>query len=519
MTNPADSLPTPARELYLRGQAAQAAGDAATALQAFQQANQLAPDQEPILAALGALAMAVQDWAAGEQIHRHLNTLFPGRHLARLALAIFNQQRHSDALPILEEMANSGRIDLNCALAYATCLERCGEVDRAITIMISIYRAAPTSSMAVLLTSAFLRLGRRAELDQWLPTVLADHPGHDQLLAARSEHAFLSGDYGTGFDFMSHRWSIAQEQPKCVQLACPVWDGTPFAGTLLVTAEQGLGDEILSSSMFEELVRIGQPALIDCDRRLLPVFRRSFPALAFCDRHGPELLDRSRQPGCRKIEGLELGRYFRRDITGMPRRASWLLADPERVAHWRHWLDQTCPGKITVGLSWRSHRHLLGSAKTIPLPDLAPLIRDPRLACIRLQYSNIDADLAALAQQYPDARLLQAPGLDPTQDIDGLFAMIAALDTVVTSSNTTAHIAGALGVPTRVMLPGSRYVLWYWGHDGEQAPWYPALQLFRGPPRMSWPALAGVVAEVVARHGKHPPLPVFSATAQQQEQP
>lgn len=496
MTTPTPALPADARTHLELGQRCQSAGDLVSALREYQLAAQLAPNSEPILAALGALAMQVQDWPAAERIHASLEQLFPGRHQARLGLALFNQQRFRDALPVLQAMADTGNIDVNCALAYAVCLERCDQADRSVQVMISIYRGTRTEHMAVLLASALLRLGRRAELDEWLPQLLADHPTHGQLLGARSEHGFLSGDYGTGFDYMQHRWALAQEQPKAARLACPVWDGQPFAGTLLVTAEQGLGDEILSSSMFEELVRIGQRAVIDCEPRLLPVFRRSFPELAFTDRTGDELVQRATAPATRKIEALELGRFFRRDIARMPTRPAWLKADPARTAHWRDWLAQQFPGRIPVGLSWRSHRHLLGDSKSIPLPELAALLGDPRLVCINLQYGDITPDLACLPAD-GTLMLAQPPGLDTTRDIDGLFALCAALPAVATCSNTTAHVAGALGVPTWAMLPGNRYVLWYWGHEGSRTPWYPALHLFRGPPRTSWPELAASVAQSI----------------------
>lgn len=497
MSSPDTTLPPAAQAALDEGRRHHEARDLAAALQAYQRANALAPDSEPVLAALGALAMDARDWPAAERIHRLLETRFPGRHLARLALAVFNQQRHADALPLFERMAGAGNIDANCALAYAMCLERCGHPERAIGVMISIYRATGGEQMAVLLISAFLRLGRRAELDEWLPRVLAAHPDNGQLLAARSEHGFLSGDYGTGFDYVRHRWAVAMEKPKAAEMACPYWDGQPFDGTLLVTAEQGLGDEILSSSMFEELVARGQHAIIDCEPRLLPVFRRSFPALAFADRSNRELVQSGLDPRNRKIEALELGRFFRRDMADMPRRTSWLSADPQRVAHWRRWLAEQFPGRRTVGLSWRSNRHLLGDSKTIPLGALGGLLENPGLACINLQYGDIAPDLATLPS--PTAsRLHLAPGLDATRNIDDLFALIAALDAVVTCSNTTAHIAGAQGMPTFVMLPGSRYVLWYWGHDGARTPWYPSLQLFRGPPRKDWQALAGDVLATLA---------------------
>src|SRR3546814_16287090 len=67
------------------------------------------------------------------------------------------------------------------------------------------------------------------------------------------------------------------------------------------------------------------------------------------------------------------------------------------------------------------------------------------------------------------------------QDLDGFAAQVAAMDMVITTSNTTAHMAGALGRPTWVMLHQGISPHWYWGRDGETTPWYPSLRLLRQP--------------------------------------
>ena len=69
------------------------------------------------------------------------------------------------------------------------------------------------------------------------------------------------------------------------------------------------------------------------------------------------------------------------------------------------------------------------------------------------------------------------PNLDPTNDIDGLVSQINMCDMVVTTSNVTAHLAGAVGKKGIILLPYSRGKLWYW-HDGQgQSLWYPSLNL------------------------------------------
>src|SRR3546814_1900249 len=90
------------------------------------------------------------------------------------------------------------------------------------------------------------------------------------------------------------------------------------------------------------------------------------------------------------------------------------------------------------------------------------------------------------------------PGIDPTRNLDGLAAQIAALDCVVSSSNSTVHIAGALGMPCYVLLPAGRGRMWYWPRAGETSPWYSSIRLLRQQQAGEWGA---VVAGAVRRMG------------------
>src|SRR6185312_5650483 len=73
----------------------------------------------------------------------------------------------------------------------------------------------------------------------------------------------------------------------------------------------------------------------------------------------------------------------------------------------------------------------------------------------------------------------QDPEVDAMGDLDDFFAQVAALDLVVSTSNTTVHVAGALNVNCWLLLPHGVGTLWYWFADREDSPWYPSLRLFR----------------------------------------
>jgi len=72
--------------------------------------------------------------------------------------------------------------------------------------------------------------------------------------------------------------------------------------------------------------------------------------------------------------------------------------------------------------------------------------------------------------------------------------LMTACDRIITVSNTTAHLAGALGCDTWVLVPGGGGKLWYWGHQGEATPWYPTVRLMRQTQQGDWRILLDRVA-------------------------
>ncbi len=111
-----------------------------------------------------------------------------------------------------------------------------------------------------------------------------------------------------------------------------------------------------------------------------------------------------------------------------------------------------------------------------------------------LQYGDTVAERAQAGFD-----LVHLDDLDLFGDIDGLAALITACDRVVSVSNTTAHLASALGIPTAVVVPFGNGQLWYWGNDGTRTPWYPSARIFRQREAGQWDdVLASVAQEFIA---------------------
>jgi tetratricopeptide (TPR) repeat protein len=247
------------------------------------------------------------------------------------------------------------------------------------------------------------------------------------------------------------------------------------ARRVAVWSEQGLGDQILFTTLLPELSRRGIGAVVEVDARLIGLYRRSLPDFQFttpaasgtdfagCDFHVPM---------------GSLPRLFRRDgasFAAQPR--ALLRPDPARVEA----VARALGGAGALAISWRSPqagaRRALGERKSVPLESFAALAAREDVRLLDLQYGEVGEERRAFESRHPGV-LLRLDGLDTRDDLEGVAAALTACGRLVTASNATAHLAGALGVPTVILLPRGWAPFSYWvaGADGRSL-WYPSVAI------------------------------------------
>jgi tetratricopeptide (TPR) repeat protein len=281
----------------------------------------------------------------------------------------------------------------------------------------------------------------------------------------------LKGDWAEGWAL--YEWGSAAGKRAGMRKLEREWDGQVIQGSLLVLPEQGVGDEIFYSGMLNDLQGLAASITVGVDPRLLPLYQRSFDHVnVVSSKELPDMQSYDAQ-----IHMASLGRYFRSDADAFKRiRSPYLKADAERT---RSLCQQVASeSKLVCGLSWVSKNKDLGPDKSLRLQDLSPILELPGLTFVDLQYGDTAAERAAL-QESTGIQVRHIDEVDNFNDIDALAALIEACDVVVTVSNTTAHLAGALGKKVLIMVPCSFGLLWYWHVDRSDSPWYPSAQLFR----------------------------------------
>lgn len=341
---------------------------------------------------------------------------------------------------------------------------------------------------------AFLELGRLPEAMECYRRALALQPDYALSAFHLALARLLLGDYRQGWDDYELR-QLDKDYPQQTR-AHPRWDGSSLSGrTILIQREQGLGDEIMFASCMPQVVEAAAHCIIECEPRLLGIFRRSFPTATVFESTPDGSLPReiAERAIDFSIPAGSLPRFLRKGLDDFPRHDGYLKADRQRVARWRERLSLLGPG-IKAGIAWTGGvRKTRRGARSLPLEAWLPILRLPGVSFVSLQYTADARDeVTAFSKRHgvPVEHWNEA-----IEDYEETAALVCALDLVVSVCTAVIHLTGALGRPVWVMAPYSPE--WRYGFSGSTMPWYPSARVFRQPAYGAWePVTESVAAEL-----------------------
>jgi tetratricopeptide (TPR) repeat protein len=338
--------------------------------------------------------------------------------------------------------------------------------------------------------------GRFDEALDHYERLIAESPGVVEYRWNRGVANLALGRFGAAWEDYELRKRRPDARGVHALYPFPAWDGSPLEGrSILVYGEQGLGDEIMFASCLPEVAARAGLCVIECDDRLVPIYRRSFPGARIEARGATRERDwRVACPGLELQAAVgSLPRWLRARVEDFPATAGYLVPHPGRAAVWRRQLEAAGAG-ATVGVSWRGGtRRTRGDLRSLTLGELAPLFDRTGKVFVVLQRDVTQEERAWLKKR---SNLL-LPEIPP--DPEELAALISVLDLTITVPATTLHLAGALGRPVWALLTKSPEWRYLW--QGERMPWYPSARLIRQAQSGDW---AGVVSAVCERLERWP---------------
>jgi len=481
-----------------RGALAEATGDAAAALADYQQAVILAPGlaaawfaRGNALAALGRAEAALDSYDRAVALQPDLAEarLNRGRALETLGRLDAALDNYAAAVALRpgwpEALSNQG-----------AALREAGRLDAALAAFDQALAAAPERAelhynrgLVLYAQGAFL-----AAADSY-QRALTLRPEYGEAALNRAISLLTAGDFARGWPAFEARWRIEPQASLMRSFPQPRWSGdAPLAGRrLLLYSEQGYGDTLQMCRYIPLLAAQGAWVALEVEPPLLPLLR-GLPGLSALVAKGDPL------PAFDiHCPLLSLPLACGTTLDTIPAAASYLTADPARRTAWAERLGPE-PGR-RIGLAWSGHaRHKNDRHRTLPLAALTGLLAEPGLGFLSLQ-RELRPDDAALLPTLP----LRHFGEDLT-DFAETAALCDLVDLVISVDTSVAHLAGALGRPTWILLP-AQATDWRWLTGRRDSPWYPSVTLYRQRPGEGWEA----VLERVRADLRGSPGPVRSA--------
>lgn len=503
---------------YLMGIARERAGDFASSIKAYECALALLPRHAEVANDLGRLAYRMDMKPQAEKLFRHFLIQYPGNAeaLNNLVCAVRDQLRYDEAVELLRPAIVNHPNNATLWNTMGTVVAEQGDFpnaqiffEEALTQDAGFYKARYN------LGNARLALGDPHGALQACEAALKQVRARGEQMMmqlARSTIFMTLGRIGEGWDEYEARLDPHFADTTHFLFDRPQWaPGADLAGkSILVVAEQGLGDEILFSNVLPDVIeRMGPNGRLTLavEPRLVPLFERTYPAVrvvahATYERAGktiriaPDLGDDLSEIDLWTPLGSLL-REFRRTVESFPDRPSFLTPDPERVAHWRKMLEGA-PAGPKIGLLWKSGTEKGARRRFFsPFAQWEDVLRTPGATFVNLQYGDCSEELAAAERDF-GVKIWNPPGIDLKQDIDDVAALCAAMDLVIGFANATLNIAGAGGVPTWLIVsPAAWPVL---GQD--RYLWYPRSRLFAAEAFCDWGPVMNRVSKALADHLK-----------------
>jgi tetratricopeptide (TPR) repeat protein len=531
--------PHSARLWFVLGDLCESEGRLEEATACYRQAVELSPQEALGHLRLGNILLRQDKKAEAEPAYRRCLEIDPGQIEARvnLGFVLGELDRLDDARACYEEALRQ-RPDLPEAHHnLGNVLREQGKIDEALPHYHEALRLRPDYAKAhINLGVALVARGAVEEALRWLqegvrlqPDSAESHSSlgtalcaQGRLDAALAEYELaiqlkpdypdahwnralvrlLRGDLERGWPDYEWRWRCARHSPM-PDFTQPRWDGGTLDGrTILLYAEQGLGDT-LHFVRYAPLVRArGGRVIVQCQGALIPLLSRSRGIdglVAWGD--GPPPFDVY-------VPLMTLPSLFHTTLERIPADIPYLFADPDLIAHWRR---ELAPIRgLRVGIAWQgSPRHPWDRHRSVSLNAFEPLARIEGVQLISLQQGHGAEQLRDLGGRFRVLNLGELVDRTAGPFMD-TAAILHNLDLVMSVDTAIAHLAGGLGVPLWLAIHHTPD--WRWLLDRDDNPWYPSARLFRQPAPGDWASVFGHIAEelrrLVARRARPHTMPI-----------
>ena len=391
-----------------------------------------------------------------------------------LGIAFHNQQRYQDAVKSYEMAITLNAQDAIAWSNLGNTQNAMMQKEQALDSYTKAIEIQPNFIDAIVNRSIVLQsLGKYEDALSGYSKVLELSPNHVESLWNQGLSRLTLGNYEQGWLGYEQRWLRVKPSSPLRNFQQNLWLGSePIKGkTILLHAEQGLGDSIQFARYIKAVSSLGATVVVEVQKALLNIFK---------DLAGIDVLIAAGDPipqfdlHCPFMTlPLALSSHFGFSING----AKYLNADPERVDYWKQRLGIT--KKLRVGLVWSGNiNHGHDEKRSVTLKEILSYLPSD-IEYISLQKEIREGDRSVLLE---NPQILHFE--EELRDFSDTAALCALMDVIISVDTSPAHLAGALGCPLWLAL--SVGPDWRWGLEGERTDWYDSARLYRQSQLGDW---------------------------------
>lgn len=322
-------------------------------------------------------------------------------------------------------------------------------------------------------------LGKYNESLNFFDKTLNLKPDYHLALFNKAQLYLRMNNFEEGWKIYKARWKTKNFLNLGLESKIPYFNKEIEANKkVLVWAEQGIGDQVLYSSMLEDFSKLKKHKVtVSIDERLISLYQRSFKDIDFISQKriiSDKDFDYQLPMG-------DLGLFVRNKIDQFKNQKTFLIADQKKIKFLGNNLKKV--NKKNIGLSWTSNNNDFLD-KSVNLSDFKNVFYEFDYQYINLEYVDNSNDIIEAQKKY-QISFNDTKNIDKFNDLDSLAALISACDIIITISNVTAHFAGALGIKTILLAPYGLGQIWYWSDDS-YSKWYPNLKILKQKVPYDW---------------------------------
>ncbi|MEK7989439.1 MAG: tetratricopeptide repeat protein [Thiotrichaceae bacterium] len=387
-----------------------------------------------------------------------------------IALIFGQQQQLKPALNYFQKVLEYNPKNPTAHSGIGQILHRFEQLESALQHYQQALTYEPSLHNFLLTAKTFHRLGRYQQAMLCYKEAAKIDPQSAELLFSVALLQLLHGNYKEGWQHYEARWQLPERGFILPVIRQPQWRGEDIQQkTLLIIHEQGFGDSI-QFLRYLPLLKV-KKLILKCHAPLIPVVEQSFKHLAIdiIEANTPIL----ESYDC-YVPLASLPHIFKTQLDSIPHNIPYLKANSAKIQQWKTVLTAE---KTNIGIVWSGNPDQVNNANRLcPLDYFLQLAQNPSIKLYSLQKGQ------PAQQLMPDMPIQDCS--DQLQDFSDTAALIQALDLVITVDTSVAHLAGALGQKTWVILA---YVPdWRWLLNRQDSPWYPTSTLFRQTQAKDW---------------------------------